>query len=183
MLTIGNEKANFTVMLSACADGRKLRPYVLLERKTPIPDLERLRARVCVEYGTSGWMDDGTTKQYLMRVVGQPSMFSPRKRRLLVWDSFRSHISVSTKDVMAKLKIDAAIVPGGCTKYVQPADVYWNGKFKHNMRERYKIWLATADKQTTRGGNVKGPDVVTVCKWIAESWEAIPTEVSLDLDN
>jgi hypothetical protein len=61
-------------------------------------------------------MDDSLTELYLRRLFG-PSLFSDK--RLLVWDSFRCHFSEATKKVLRELKIHSAIVPGGCTKFVQ----------------------------------------------------------------
>jgi hypothetical protein len=60
-------------------------------------------------------MNDDWTKDYLSKVFG-PQLFG---KRLLVWDAFRCHLSASTKEELRKLKVSAAVVPGGLTKYVQ----------------------------------------------------------------
>lgn len=39
--------------------------------------------------------------------------------RLLVWDSFRCHISDDTKKTLKRLAVHTAIVPGGTTKFIQ----------------------------------------------------------------
>jgi hypothetical protein len=33
------------------------------------------------------------------------------------------------------------------------------------------------DKQLTKAGNLKRPDLPTVCQWIVESWNEIPREM------
>ncbi|KAL3125243.1 hypothetical protein niasHT_005849 [Heterodera trifolii] len=39
--------------------------------------------------------------------------------RLLVWDSFRCHISKDTKKTLRRLALHSAVIPGGTTKYIQ----------------------------------------------------------------
>jgi hypothetical protein len=61
------------------------------------------------------WMNDEITDDYLQRTFG-PGFFGTR---LLVWDSFRCHISKETKKKLKQIRIDTAVVPGGCTKFIQ----------------------------------------------------------------
>ena len=53
--------------------------------------------------------------------------------------------------VLAKLKIDQAVVPGGCTKYVQAPDVCWNQPFKADISCQHEEWLFNGEKEYTRG--------------------------------
>jgi hypothetical protein len=41
------------------------------------------------------WMNDEITEEYLNKIFGS-GVF---QKRLLIWDSFRSHISTKTKEV------------------------------------------------------------------------------------
>ena len=129
--TTGHDKQRLTVLLTARADGRKLRPFVLLPRKRPLRQLEKFKNKLEIVYCGISWMDDALTATYLEKILG-PSLFL--KKRLLVWDSFRCHVSDATKKKLKQLKIDTAVVPGGCTKYVQPADVSWNRPFKAHIQ-------------------------------------------------
>jgi phage terminase large subunit-like protein len=63
------------------------------------------------------WMNDSLTADYLKRVIGGAGPFG--KERMLIWDAFSSHKSESTKKVLKGLKLESAIIPGGCTKYIQ----------------------------------------------------------------
>ena len=89
---------------------------------------------------------------------------------------FRGHISVSTTAELKRLKIESAVVPGGCTKFIQPADVSWNGPFKCRLGELYD-WLATSQKFYTIGGNVKAPDIETVCQWVIDAWQSVDVQI------
>lgn len=126
--TTGHDKANVTVCLSATSDGVHLKPMVLIPRKRPLKELEKFNRELVIIYNGSTWMDNNMTKEYLKKVLGC-QLFG---RRLLVWDSFRAHISDSTKSECKNLNIDMATVPGGCTKFIQAPDVVWNKPFKSN---------------------------------------------------
>ena len=67
-------------------------------------------------------MNDDLTEMYI-KEVNDKNLFG---RRLLVWDSFKCHSSPRAKKLLLGRNVDMAVVPGSCTKFVQPADVSWN---------------------------------------------------------
>ena len=94
-------------------------------------------------------MDNFLTEDFLRGVIDSFSFGS----RLLVSDSF-SHISHDTKSVLAQMKVQCAVVPGGCTKYIQAPDVSWNKPFKDAISKFHKKWMADdSEKELTKGGN------------------------------
>lgn len=123
VLTTGHEKLRVTVMLTARSDGSKCRPYVLLPRKRVEPSIvEKFKSKLHLAWEGTTWMNDNLTIDYLKRVIGQ----YPFGKRLLVWDSFRCHLksrnNVENLELKKQLKwcgIDTAVVPGGCTKFIQ----------------------------------------------------------------
>jgi hypothetical protein len=109
-----------TVCLTARSDGKKLIPYVLVKNKRPIPTIvEKFKGKLIINWAGSVWMDDNSTENFLRRVIGGHPFGA---KRLLVWDAFGAHKSESTMDVLKKLKIEAAYIPGGCTKFIQVSD-------------------------------------------------------------
>ena len=80
------------------------------------------------------------------------------------------------KDKLRGMKTDMAVVPAGCTKFVQPADVSWNRSFKHKFGELYHAWMAREDHERTAAGNMRAPYFDLVCSWISQTWESIPEE-------
>jgi hypothetical protein len=114
--TTGHDKLRVTVMLTGRADGYKCRPFVLLPRKRPDKDIvERFKNKLILSWSGTIWMNDEITEEYLTKIFG-PGVF---QKRLLVWDSFRSHISTKTKEVLKKCNLDVAVIPGGTTKFIQ----------------------------------------------------------------
>ena len=104
------------MMLTARSDGYKCLPYVLLPRKRPDPAIaEKFKNKLQLAWEGTTWMNDILTTDYLKRVIGQFSF----GKRLLVWDSFRCHISESTKKQLRQCGLDTAVIPGGCTKFIQ----------------------------------------------------------------
>ena len=54
---------------------------------------------------------------------------------LLVWDSFRAHLTNEVKAALNQRKIDVAVIPGGLTPVLQPLDKCLNKPFKDNVQE------------------------------------------------
>ena len=59
LCTTGHEKGRFTVVLSAMADGRKLKFYVVLKRVRAIPEINTTGV---VALSKNGWMYEELTK-------------------------------------------------------------------------------------------------------------------------
>ena len=173
--TSGHEKDHFTVILTAKANGTKLKPYVVFKGKgTRLIKSLQLIPGVIVRFSSNGWMNDRLTIDYLHSILGRLSF----TKRLLVWDAYRCHTSVSTRAETAKLRVHTAIVPGGCTKFVQAADVVWNASFKAHLRSMYDTWLADEPQhEYTRGGNLKAPSRSLLCEWVKAAWDAVPADV------
>jgi len=96
-------------------------------------------------------------------------------RYLLVWDTYKCHLTTGVKDVVSKVtRTDVTIVPGGLTSLVQPAYVCWNKPFKEKYKEMYGEWVATWQKSYTHAGNIQAPSKFQCLK---KAWAAVPIEV------
>ena len=167
--TTGHDKDHYTVILTARADGTKLKPYVgkgtrLIKNLRTIPG-------IVVRFSQNGWMNNDLTIDYLQSILGQLS-FNPR---LLVWDAYRCHTSAAVRAECSRLRAHTAIIPGGCTKYIQAPDVVWNACFKSHMRRCYDTWLSS--HEFTKGGNMKPPSRSLLCDWVKACWGAVSTEM------
>ncbi len=172
--TTGHEKMRLTVMLCARENGTKCQPMVLMNRKRPIPEIvKQFSGKLTLIWVGKSWFDDELTSEFLTKVIGTFSF----GKRLLVWDAFRCHISVSTKEELARMNIDIAVVPGGCTKFIQAPDVYWNKPFKDHMRKSHEDWLMGGEKSYTKGGNMRPPEPKNYLQWILDAWENISVDL------
>ena len=116
----GHEKSHFTVVLTARANGTKMKPFVVYKGKGTrlMKELERIPG-IIVRFSSNGWMNDVLTIEYLRSVIGALSF----GKRLLVWDAYRCHTSAAVRAETARLRLHTSVVPGGCTKFIQAADV------------------------------------------------------------
>uniref|UniRef100_A0A914VVJ7 C2H2-type domain-containing protein n=1 Tax=Plectus sambesii TaxID=2011161 RepID=A0A914VVJ7_9BILA len=109
----------------------------------------------------------GTIKQNALLFIA--SMFLSHLNfgnRLLVWDSFRCHISAPIKEELKRLKLDNAVVPGGCTMFVQAPDVCWNAPSWAEVRLYHEDWLLNGEKIVTAAGNMRPPLTDAYLEWI-----------------
>ena len=58
-------------------------------------------------------------------------------------------------DILNESKVDSVLVPGGCTKYIQAADMSRNKPMKEYLREMYDLWLAENEHELTTHGHMK----------------------------
>ena len=99
------------------------------------------------------------------------------ERSLLVWDSFRAHLTDSVKHDLQRRKIDVAVIPGGLTLVLQPLDKCLNKPFKDNIRRKYLSWLITGPFEFTPAGKKKAPSRNQVLRWVKDAWQEIPAEM------
>lgn len=169
----GAEKRSFTVTLAVAADGKNLPPSVIFKgvrtpRDLAVPDTVR------VSFHKKGWMDEKGVKEWILTCLPR----NPRdERSLLVWDSFRAHLTESVKADLQRRKIDVAVIPGGLTPVLQPLDKCLNKPFKDNMRRKYLNWMMTGPFEYTPAGKKKAPSKNLVLRWVKQSWEEIPEEM------
>ena len=122
--TTGHEKSRVSVVLTARADGTKLKPMVVFKgAKREVAALnEEFKGRAVVATSANAWLDSELTIVWINSVLGSFSF----NRRLLAWDSYECHIEDTVTEALKSKKINRVIVPGGCTKYIQAPDVSWN---------------------------------------------------------
>ena len=110
-----------------------------------------------------GWMDEQGIREWIQQSL-------PRaERSLLVWDSFRAHLTDSVKDDLKQRNIDVAVIPGGLTPVVQPLDKCLNKPFKDNVRRKYLAWMASEPFEFTPAEKKKAPSRNLVLRWIKEA--------------
>jgi len=149
LICTGNEKTHATVVLAAKGDGTKFQPFVVFKKGIrEVAKLQNLEG-VIVRSSINGWMNDGLTSDWLQTVPGRTTTPS----RMLVWDSYKCHIRDSTKMELGNCYLLTAVIPGGCTKYIQAPDLSWNKPFKAQVTEFYDSWISgDQDKEYTKGG-------------------------------
>lgn len=142
-MTTGHEKASITVILAACSNGKKKKPFIILKGKGQSKEMKNLKNRRDINLGFSvnGWANDEIMEEWINCNFGTVSF----GKRLLIWDAFRAHLSDSTKRILKQKRIDQALIPSGCTSIIQAPDVVWNKPFKVSV----DLKITTFSKLTT----------------------------------
>ncbi len=102
---------------------------------------------------------------------------SADERSLLVWDSFRAHLTDSVKADLQRRRVDVAVIPGGLTPVLQPLDKCLNKPFKDNVRKQYLSWMITGPFEFTPAGKKKAPSRNLVLRWVKQAWCDLPDEM------
>ena len=170
--TTGHEKSRITVILAARASGQKIKPTLIFKGKKMDPELEKVKG-VKVLMSPNGWMNQELTISWLHNSVGKMSF----NKRLLVWDAYRCHISEATKATLKEMKVEMAVIPGGCTGLIQAPDVSWNAPFKGRVTELYWDWMANGEKTFTPAGNMRAPPKHLLAQWVRQAWDGISTDI------
>jgi hypothetical protein len=124
----------------------------------------------------TGWMDENGMK-LLEKVWAKRPGGLLKKPSFLVCDQFKSHVTKATKRRVKDLDSRLAIIPGGLTHQLQPADVSINEPFKVSMREERTKWMSAPNHDFTATGRMKRPTIMRVCDWVKTSWQSVKEEI------
>ena len=102
-------------------------------------------------------MDEPGVKEWIRQCLPRTHN---HEQSLLVWDSFRAHLTDDVKAALKQRKIDVAVVPVGLTPVLQPLDKCLNKPFEY-----------------TPSGKKKAPTRNLVLRWVNEAWREIPPEM------
>ncbi|KAL7382417.1 hypothetical protein ABVT39_021878 [Epinephelus coioides] len=170
----GQEKSQLTIVLAAKADGTKLKPFIVF--RGAAGDEEAMQQQISgavINTSPNGWINDALVSDWLETVVGK----SNATPRLLVWDSQRSHVSVTGK-LKHDFNITPAVIPRGCTEYIQAHNVMWNQPLKQNLHDAYDRWMAgDYQKEYTAGGDLKPPARRLLVDWVVTAWDKLDTDM------
>ena len=99
------------------------------------------------------------------------------RKRLLALDFYEAYMTENVKIRLKKINTESAIVPGGCTKYIQAPDLVWNKPFKQRVAELYDEWLSNAVHEFTESGNMKPVPRRLILDWILTAWKWLPKKM------
>jgi hypothetical protein len=135
-----NTGTKMTIMPTISAAGDKLALCGVLKGKTA-RCLKKIREgassevnRVHLYYSDKGWINEGVMALYFRHVLLPYTHAEPAA---LILDSYRAHLTSNVREAAQAMQLQLIIVPGGCTKELQPLDVNFNGPL---LMKRKQIW-------------------------------------------
>lgn len=79
-----------------------------------------------------------------------------RERRHAPYKNNNANLCIMQNNVvLATMKIELAVIPGGLTKKLQPLDISVNRTFKVRLRMAWERWMTDGAK---------------ICEWIVDAW-------------
>ena len=80
-------------------------------------------------------------------------------------------------DSFKKLKVDQAVIPGGCTGFIQAPDFCWNKPFKDSYTKSYDDWFENEKEEFTAASNDKAAPLEVLVGWIVKAWDSISNDI------
>ena len=88
-------------------------------------------------------------------------------RDMLILDSFSGHKSAPVKTHYRDHSIKVAMIPGGCTPYLQPLDIAVNRSFKANLKN---AWNKFIQARVLNDAETRCVDLDQLTRWIHQIW-------------
>ena len=103
----------FTCILTATADGQKKVPCPIFKgrgKKLTEDDREMLKRRdIRIFWSDNGWNNQTVTEDWLNFMFPTTTF----RKKILIWDTFATHISKETKKLLKQKRIIPVCIPGG----------------------------------------------------------------------
>ncbi len=163
-------ESRFTVGITITAAGTMLPGYIIWKglKNVPacfkqVPAPENIR----MSYSESGSMDRLIMIDYINQVV-RPHI--KQRKCLLIMDEFGSHHTEDVLNYLDEIGIQAKIIPGGFTSYLQILDVCINAPYKSNNKNLCNDWFGDENhQQYTTTCNRRKPGYNLIAQWVSES--------------
>lgn len=145
-LKLGSEKRKVTAVLASTASGKLLPTAIVYNRKQILQmATESWENQMEFYYTKSGWVDTDVMLSYFKKIL---LPYIKKKRTLLIFDSYRCHVSKEFEEELFKHdNIDPLLIPGGLTFLLQPLDVGTNRIFKSCVHNSWREFLDSKREQ------------------------------------
>jgi hypothetical protein len=137
---MGNVRSRVTAVLMVNKAGRLYAPCIIQEGKGKKHNEDPSTSRFLIN-GLNIWKQSSNTmtSKIMVDLINKyiDPLFNRHERKLLLMDSFSGHKTEEVKVALRNCNIDLVMIPGGCTKYLQPLDISVNRSFKSRLKDEY----------------------------------------------
>ena len=121
-----------------------LQPFVTFKAKTQriLKKITTKECNVIVTTQPKGWI----RKVLVQHTKG--------RHALLVFDTFKDHLTDDILAILVKNNISHAVIPDGCTRMIQPLDVCLNKPFKTYISEAWEEYMVGQVQSTQTASQI-----------------------------
>ena len=142
------EKARVSVILACCANGVKLKPFIIFKGAKNGCIYKKLKKEIYVKekkaeiYANSkAWATIEIIKLWIENIYIPYFKNKDLKKTLLIWDNATMHTSLIISKFLYEKGINYVLIPKGLTSILQPLDVSINRPFKDWMKRTYNCCI------------------------------------------
>ncbi|CAF1085979.1 unnamed protein product [Brachionus calyciflorus] len=152
--TCGGEKAKISAAFTASAAGDKLPIFILVPRKTDMPNYTP-PDNVLIVYKDGATFDENTICSFTRKVLATHKELKDLPKIKLVLDSASCHQTTKVKDSFLECGIETLFIPPRMTNLLQQAD----------------------QEPIPRFGNSKSPGYAKCIEWLSDIWRELNSEL------
>ncbi|CAG8793992.1 19762_t:CDS:2, partial [Dentiscutata erythropus] len=132
---------------------------------------------VIVFFHEKGWMNEPDMLAWTDSYIEGCSGGQKNEPSLLVFDSFKAHLTDAVKAKLHENNNDLVVIPSGLTSVCQLLDVSINQSFKVALCHYWHKWMAKGGSGKTKKGNLKRAELHIICEWVLSAWAGIDPEI------
>lgn len=114
-------------------------------------------------------MNDDLTEMYTKEVIDK----NLSGRRLLVWDSFKCHISPRAKKLLLGRNVDMAVAQSSFNRLTSVGTNHLKTDFANSTTNGWRTVKNLYEEWQHEGT----PPLDLICKWIVDAWAGVSTDV------
>ena len=100
-----------------------------------------------------------------------------KEKKLIIMDKCATHFGQEMEELYRDINAKISIIPGGCTKYLQPLDATVINSFKRNC-ERHRVDFENRQvDRRSKSGNLKCAVRQDLINIAAKGWEDVKAEL------
>lgn len=164
----GTSHKRFTATFTISADGKMLKPHVLLSKITRTPP--NMNNNVMLALNQTGMWSSEILDDYVKEIIlKRPASSMLREPVLLLMDSYGPHVKLANSKKYEKHKVYIKLIPPNLTPLLQPLDVAVNKSFQTTYNDLYNKYIETAitsESLQTKSGRPKVPSHGVISDWV-----------------
>ena len=127
--------------------------------KRSLKKVKQRDSDIAMTFQVKAWMDQVVIRKGIKDVL---IPHTKGRHCLVLFDSFRAHLTDQVSEALAKANATIVVIPGGCTSKVQPVDTSLNKPIKDIVRG---LWEELMVQDVNQDDGSTAPSVSKIISW------------------